>query len=189
MLKRVTAPLIALAILGLATQPAIADVGSAHWPRAEEPLMVYVADGLTPSWDVAIDHAISVWNRNPHVHYQRVGAGACDYAEPPNTIDICPQHAIDMYGALALTYMFVHPDNLAHLYHGQIDVNIDKSWWTGRQYRTMCHELGHGLGLWHRPELSSQSCMVARIAYMVAPVAPDAQDYADLNTMYDHLDP
>jgi hypothetical protein len=31
--------------------------------------------------------------------------------------------------------------------------------------------------------------MVARIAYVVAPVAPDAQDYADLNTMYDHLDP
>ncbi len=34
MLKRVMAPLIALAILGLATQPAIADVGTAHWPRA-----------------------------------------------------------------------------------------------------------------------------------------------------------
>ena len=87
MLKRVMAPLIALAILGLATQPALADVGTAHWPRAEEPLAVYLADGLTPSWDVAIDHAISVWNKNLHVHYQRVGAGACDYAEPPNTID------------------------------------------------------------------------------------------------------
>jgi Matrixin len=183
-MKRLLTIVFAIALAGsAAAPPAGATTGASHWPRAVGRLVVPVENGLGPRWTPAVTRAVELWNANPYVRFVLTGPGSCDFTGPLGVVELCRAH-LGSTGPLALTYMFVYHDTLRFDF-GHIDVNVDKRWRTKhKRFGVSCHELGHALGLGHRPERSSHSCMVARFRYMDAPIAPDATDFADLAALY-----
>jgi hypothetical protein len=151
-----------------------------RWRGRGERQLVLEVSGVPHAFIRPIRRAAAAWSRSPAVDIAVRVTGECwDFT---NRLEFCGSSRPDA-SWLALTSVWVN--RRGQITYVQIEVNLAKTWnWQKRRY-VACHELGHALGLDHRPELSSRSCMVPNFSRVSSsPAIPDETDLADLAALY-----
>jgi len=165
----------AIIAAGLIAGTAFATQAGYQWSSAKN-LTIY--DTTThQQWTDALAKAATDWSVSPYVNIT------------VERVDICPQKAkicvrdFNNENGPFYAYALIWVRNSDHIYKAWIMLNSYNIDWTSPQYvfdRTLCHEVGHVLGLGYNPN-DTVSCMGNGI-----PGVPSALDFADLEAMYGH---
>lgn len=181
--KAAVASAAALAITGVSPEPAAASHSNGgHWNRVNTTLaQAYFIDHTPSAWPV---NASTVeWNRNGRigVYWRSAGSGC-----PGSNVGCVNVHQISEPGAGYLGVTYSPRDANGHFTSG-VTVKLNAATTQSGWHRWVtCHELGHALGLAHRPAgghpESSSSCMNRSTATKL----PDLYDYQQLQWTYNH---
>jgi predicted Zn-dependent protease len=183
---RLIAALFALLLL----TPSVArgDAGSFTWPGSGERTIPIEVDNLGPRWQKPLTKAILSWNRSLQINLVIGAAGTC--ATVNEGIELCGEHAGATRSWIGLAGIWTCAEPVGcddAIDFANIEVNLDKSWSPAKRVFVLCHELGHALGLEHRAVgegATVASCMTPTFSQSRSPYLADAQDLADLTTMY-----
>lgn len=165
-----------------------------HWARSTAELAVPVGDNVDQQWDSYLVQAVKDWNQSTVIQSPLV-AGSTN---PKNcrgvagTIQVCS----GKYGNTGWLGIASISISGGHISQGTTKLN--DTYFNTAQYNTpswralvTCQEIGHDYGLGHQDEDfntdNTNSCM----DYTNLPAGnehPDAHDYEQLLTMYNHLE-
>jgi hypothetical protein len=164
-----------------------------HWARRQSHFRLRVGDNVSGDWNAYLRAALSDWNQNETVTLIEVdGSTNPQYCQPvPGRVEVCDWWYGTQMGWLGLTRVYFnasgdHIDaatvqlNDSFLYAPNSPYNSDAA-----RRHTLCHELGHTLGLGH-PETTS--CMNNSQHAVFNYVTPINEDFRDLRQIYEHQD-
>lgn len=192
------AALIAAAILAataaISGTPATAthSWGGYHWARTANPFTLKIGDNVSSTWDAYFNTANSQWTQSTLLDFAATTGGTSGKLckATVGRVEVC-NAAYGRTGWLGLASISITGGT--HITQGTVKVN--DTYFAMAQYdnpaeraHVMCQEIGHTLGLGHTSEdgTSQQTCM----DYSQDPnsTAPNAHDYAELGSIYSHLD-
>lgn len=163
-----------------------------HWARTANPFTLAVGDNVDASWDSYLRTANSQWSRSTVLDLVGVAGGTTGKLCKATTgrVEVC-NAAYGRNGWLGLASISITGGT--HITQGTVKLN--DTYFALAQYNTpderahvVCQEVGHTFGLGHTSEDGStqNTCM----DYSTSPTstAPNAHDYAELETIYSHLD-
>ena len=179
-MRRLVIFFVLVSAVAMPTPASGATDSAVRWRGTGEIQLVLEVSGVPDQFIEPITKAAAAWSRSPAVEITVEVTGECwDFT---NRLELCGSSYPDA-SWLGLASVWVNKrDRITYV---QLEVNLAKTWnWEKRRY-VVCHELGHALGLGHRPELSSRSCMVPNFSRVSAsPAIPDATDLAALAALY-----
>ncbi len=148
---------------------------NAHWAKRGPEIRVDVGNCLRHTyWRLAVRAAITDWSRSPVVNYRLV---SCESAQREFQIKD------GFYGRNGWSG-YADWDYDSHF--ASLPIKLNSSYGVyyseARRRKTVCHELGHALGLAHR---TSGSCLVVGRSPRDR---PDRHDYRYLRWLYGHED-
>ena len=165
-----------------------------HWSRSTPELQVPVGDNVDSRWDQYLVVANADWNQSTVIQSPLVPGST----NPKNcravagTIQAC-NSTYGQNGWLGLASISISG---GHITQGTTKVN--DTYYNTARYNTpawraavMCQEIGHDYGLGHQDENSATDLTTSCMDYTNVPEGnehPDAHDYAQLLTIYDHLE-
>ena len=168
--------------------------GNYHWKRTTDELTVPVGDNVNGVWESHLDKAIADWNRSTVINSPEAPGST----NPKNcravagTIQVC-NGRYGNNGWLGIASIWLSG---GHISQGTTKVN--DSYFNSPPYNTnswrqlvMCQEVGHDYGLGHQDEDFSTDATNSCMDYTSAPAgneSPDAHDYEQLETIYNHLE-
>jgi hypothetical protein len=176
--------LLALVLPGLLfVQVARADHANdqkVHWGRKG----VKVIDSVTAAWNDELATAVASWNDGVKKVNLSVVDGAegssCQYVK--GKVRVCNgDYDFGPNVAGLAQYFYSLPSR--HITRARVRVDDAES--VGVEQAVMTHELGHILGLNHRPAEDLTSCMTAIVT--PAQTQPDEHDYQQVNKLHKHL--
>ena len=164
-----------------------------HWARKRPHFRLRVGNNVAGDWNRYLRGALDEWNQSDTITLEEV-SGATDpqFCEPvPGTVQICDWWYGTQTGWLGLTRIYFnasgdHIDaatlqlNNSFMYAPRSPYNSDAA-----RRHTICHELGHTLGLDH-PDTTS--CMNNSQHAVFNYVAPINDDFRQLRRIYEHED-
>src|SRR5215204_7226948 len=164
-----------------------------HWARKNSHFRLRVGNDVKGDWNQYLRAALSDWNQNDTVTLVEVdGATDPQFCEPVSgRVEVCDWWYGTQMGWLGLTRLYFnasgdHIDaatvqlNNSFLYARNSPYNSDAA-----RRHTICHELGHTVGLDH-PE--SESCTNDSQHAVFNYVTPTNQDFRWLRQIYEHPD-
>lgn len=165
-----------------------------HWKRTTAELTMPVGDNVSSVWDARLNEAIADWNQSTVINSPKV-AGSTN---PKNcrgvagTIQVC-NSTYGNNGWLGLASISLSG---GHILQGTTKLN--DTYFNQPQYNTYawrqlvtCQEIGHDYGLGHQDENSSTDGTTSCMDYTNQPAGnegPDAHDYQQLLSIYNHVE-
>jgi hypothetical protein len=196
---------LALGLVGLLGGGATASAGHSwgpyHWARMANPFSLKLGDNVTSAWDSYLSAASAKWSESS-VLDTSVVAGMTNAKSCKATlgrVEVCNSK----YGAngwLGVAQIWITGGT--HIVQGIVKLN--DTYFSTRTYNkpawrqmVMCQEVGHTFGLDHQDENFSNSNLGTCMDYSNDPARndgagdnqyPNAHDFAQLETIYAHLD-
>jgi hypothetical protein len=168
--------------------------GNYHWARTANPFTLKLGDNVSPAWDSYLATTSSDWSESTVLNTAIV-AGATTPRKCRATsgqVEVCSER-YGNNGWLGLASIWASG---SHIVQGTTKLN--DTYFNTAKYNTeawrnlvMCQEVGHTLGLDHQDENFSNSNLGTCMDYTNIPGTnqhPNAHDYAQLETIYKHLD-
>jgi hypothetical protein len=192
-------------IIAVATLTANHSWGSYHWARTSNPFTLKVGDNVDADWDVFLDDAITDWNASAVLNVTEVPGGANPRNCRPTSgrIEVCNSR-YGNNGWLGIAQIWVTGTHIT-----QAVTKVNDSYFNTPTYDTpawrrlvMCQEVGHDFGLDHQDETFANANLGTCMDYTNDPDGgpggastndpsnehPNQHDYAQLNSIYQHLD-
>lgn len=166
---------------------------SYHWARQQTPFTLQTGNNMSGSWNSLLRQAISEWNKGDVVDLNEVAgeSGAQNCAARDGTVQVCNFKYGTQEGWLGLTRLFFN-DAGDHVDSATVQMNDSFFDQSGGQYNsdaarrhTICHEMGHAIGLDH---VDTTSCMNNSQYAVFNYVSPINKDYKELARIYQHKD-
>jgi predicted Zn-dependent protease len=164
-----------------------------HWARKRSHFRLRVGNNVAGDWNRYVREAISEWNQNDTATFIEVdGATNPQYCQPVvGTVQVCDWWYGTQTGWLGLTRLYFnasgdHIDaatvmlNNSFMYAPRSPYNSDAA-----RRHTICHELGHTLGLDH---VGTTSCTNDSQYAVFTYVSPINDDFRQLRRIYEHTD-
>ena len=170
------------------------NVGSGyHWGRKTTQFTLQVGDDVDGVWNKFLGNAIQDWNKNDTVTLKQVsgGTGAQNCNATTGMVEVCNWKYGTQEGWLGLTRLFFN-DKGDHVDAATVQLNDSFFEQNNGQYNsdaarrhTICHELGHTMGLDH---VTTGSCMNDSQSAVFNNLTPTSKNFKKLAQIYDHKD-
>jgi hypothetical protein len=174
--------LLLLTLLGVVA--AIAPMASAnhsagwHWRRGSNPFDVRVINGTTSGWFDSVNGAARRWSNKSTVLDMDTEDGGSGCGAVVGAVKVCNGYFSGSWAGLTtVTLIGKHIQSAV--------VQLDNSALSASR-AVACHELGHSIGLAHRTQSETTSCMTPSISS--AQTRPDSHDLRMLKRIYRHGD-
>lgn len=188
----------ALVAFCMAMFPAVSSAshswGGYHWARQSNPFTVKLGDNLTSNWDPYLAVASSDWSASSVLNTTIV-AGSVSPRQcktVAGTTQVC-NSTYGFNGWLGIAGISVSGSHITAAY-----VKLNDSYFNTATYNTpvwrqfvTCQEVGHAFGLDHQDENFNNANLGTCMDYTNDPTPnqhPNSHDYAQLESIYSHLD-
>jgi len=170
--------------------------GPYHWARQQSEFTLTVVNSTTNGWGSYVANALSDWSQSRVVDLVPV-AGSTSSRDrrqcrpPAGQVRICNLE-YGYNGWLGIAGISVDQDG--HILYGYTKLNdsyFNSGFYNNGAWKqsVTCQELGHDLGLDHQDEDFNNETLETCMDYQNPPWQfPNAHDYAQLETIYGHLD-
>ncbi|MDC7708472.1 hypothetical protein [Vogesella indigofera] len=168
--------------------------GNYHWARTGNPFTVPLGDNVDDSWQTHLEGAMYDWNKSTVLATKVVLGGTTAKRCRPTSgrVEVC-NALYGNNGWLGLAQIWASG---SHIVQGTTKLN--DSYFRTARYNTdawrqlvMCQEVGHNFGLGHQDENFANANLNTCMDYTNSPdsnQAPNAHDYEQLATIYEHTD-
>jgi hypothetical protein len=190
----------ALALLAapLSTALATRTPDNFHWARKTSEFTLLYGKNMSKAWKPLFRRSLSEWNRNGTVTLEKTRGGTSGKRcrATKGRVEVCSGRYFTDSGRpekwLGLTRLFFNKSG-THVDAATVQMN-DYYFNGNTQYNnhdarrhTMCHELGHTLGL-HHPDPPTKSCMNNSQFAVQNYIKPIRKDFRDIAAIYKHKD-
>jgi len=172
--------------------------GGYHWARTANPFTLKVGNNVTSGWTTHFNTALSDWSNSSVMNLTAIaGTGGRNCKMTAGTVQVC-NRTYGNNGWLGLASINITGGT--HITQGSAKMN-DTYFNTAtynnpnEKLHVMCQEIGHTFGLGHTSEdgSSQNTCMdyfsnTGANAGSTLSTHPNAHDYAQLESIYAHLD-
>ena len=184
-------PLVAMAVPALATH----SWANYHWARTANPFTLQLGDNVDAKWDSYLVTTSSDWTASAVLDTTIVAGSTTGKrcAATAGRVEVC-NAAYGNRGWLGIASISISGGT--HITQGTVKLN--DSYFDTPQYNTpawrnlvSCQEVGHTLGLDHQDEVFTNADLKTCMDYSNNPEPnqhPNAHDYEQLATIYQHLD-
>ena len=184
---------LALIVSPLATVLASELSGSFHWARQSPTFTLQVGNNLDSRWSDMLHRTINDWNKNDVATFRIVtgGSNPQDCRSRTGRVEICNWRYGTQTGWLGLARIYFDESGehieaaTAQLNDSFFDQDDGRYNSDAARLHTICHELGHTLGLGH-PD--TPSCMNHSQYSVFNHVAPSKRDFREIAAIYSHTD-
>jgi hypothetical protein len=168
--------------------------GDYHWARMSNPFTLKLGDNLTSNWDPILATTSTDWSASTILDTSIVTGNANPKRCNPTSgrIEVC-NSKYGNNGWLGIAQVWVSGTHIT-----QAVTKINDTYFTKPAYNTdawknlvMCQEVGHVFGLDHQDEDFANANLNTCMDYTNTPSTnqhPNAHDYAQLESIYAHLD-
>lgn len=175
---------------------AIHSWGPYHWARTSDNFRLTVVNSLTADWDRYLGAAVDDWSSSLRLD-QVEQAGSDDRRTrrrcraPNGQVRVC-NYAYGNTGWLGIASISIDSQN--HITGGYTKLNdtyFSRDYYNNDAWKqsVTCQELGHNIGLGHQDEDFNNNPLKSCMDYQDPPwPTPNAHDYEQLNSIYDHFD-
>jgi hypothetical protein len=185
-----------IVLAGVAATPLLASHSwnGYHWKRTTAELTVPVGDNVNSNWDGYLNTAVADWNQSTVINSPKVPGST----NPRNckavagTIQVCNGN-YGQTGWLGIASIWLSGGHIS-----QGTTKLNDTYFNMAQYNTpswralvTCQEVGHDYGLGHQDENFSTDNTNSCMDYTNLPGGnehPDAHDYEQLLSIYNHLE-
>lgn len=193
--------LFALVIFAPTSAQASHSWGGYHWARTSNPLTLKLGDNLTSNWDPFLATTSTDWSASSIIDTSIVAGNSNPRRCQPTSgrVEVC-NSKYGSNGWLGIAQIWLSGN---HITQGVTKLN--DTYFSKPSYNTpawknlvMCQEVGHVFGLDHQDETFNNTNMGTCMDYTDDPSGlikaqlnnehPDAHDYAELESIYAHLD-
>lgn len=196
---------IAFCLLAMTTVPLISSApivasnqtSEFHWARKKSQFTIQAVNDTDGLWKNLLDQAVDNWNKNDSVTIKEVSGNhnaSQDCDKTDGKITVCNWKYGTQEGWLGLTRLFFNKggDHIAaatvqmndSFFEGNGKYNDDRA-----RRHTICHEMGHAIGLDH---VNTKSCMndggSDPDSAVFSKLEPINKDYRQLEQVYKHKD-
>jgi hypothetical protein len=164
-----------------------------HWARTSNPFTVKVIDSVTANWDDNLGVAISDWNASSVLNVSKeTGDDSTRTRKRCRAVSGKVRACNATYGSngwLGLAQIWVNGKHIVQAVTKVNDTYLASSSYseTNRQH-VICQEIGHDWGLDHQDESGADLNTCMDYSSRLDNPHPNAHDYAQLETIYNHLD-
>lgn len=170
--------------------------GGYHWARTANPFTVKLGDNVTSAWDGSLATASGAWSVSSVLDTSIVPGSVSRPKQcraTVGTVQVC-NATYGNNGWLGVASISITGGT--HITQGTVKVNdtyFKTSTYNKPEWRTMvmCQEIGHTLGLDHQDTTFGNQNLGTCMDYTNDPSTnqyPNQHDYAQLETIYAHLD-
>jgi hypothetical protein len=171
--------------------------GNYHWARTSNPFTLKVGDNVTSAWDGYLNESISDWSASSVLNLTKVAGGTRPKNCRPTSgrIEVC-NAAYGNTGWLGIAQIWASGSHITQAIAKMNDTYFNTATYNTPAWRrlVMCQEIAHDFGLDHQDENFSNPNLGSCMDYTSDPDGPpsnehpNAHDYAQLETIYDHTD-
>ena len=195
--RRSMTAVLALGAFLTAQKPAVASHawGNYHWARTANPFTIVLGDNVSATWDAHLTLASSDWSQSTVLDTLVKSGNVLNTKNCKPTagrVEVC-NSSYGNNGWLGIAQIWISG---GHITQGIVKLNdyyfnqprYNTPAW--RQFVT-CQEVGHTFGLGHQDENFNNTNLGSCMDYTSDPTSnqhPNQHDYAQLESIYSHLD-
>ena len=185
---------LALVLVVPTTASASHSWGGYHWARQSNPFTLKLGDNVTSAWDSYLATTSADWSASAVLDTTIVAGATKPRSCRPTTgrVEVC-NAAYGGTGWLGIAGIYISGSHITQGYVKVNDTYFNTSTYNTPAWRNlvMCQEVGHTLGLDHQDETFDNPNLGTCMDYTNNPESnqhPNAHDYAQLESIYAHLD-